>query len=102
VVRRVKKKGRDLAALCAFGWGFGRDPSYDEYCGLVANRHVVDNRRAESVASGMRLATGQAVPQPEYFLGLQDEEDPDQAALDAARSMSDLMAARELARRGVS
>jgi hypothetical protein len=50
----------------------------------------------------MRLATGQAVPQPEYFLGLQDEEDPDQAALDAARSMSDLMAARELARRGVS
>jgi len=38
---------------------------------------------------------------PEFFLGLQDIEDEDEAALQAARSASNAITAKALAQKGV-
>jgi hypothetical protein len=100
VVGGVKKKGRDLAVLCHLGWGFGRDPTYAEYCGLVLNRAVVESRRAWEYAIGGGLGKSDQPPAVGFFQALLDEEDEDAAVAMATQVKSAAMMARQLAQRG--
>jgi len=97
----IKKKGRELAVLCWAGWGFGRDPSYAEYCGIVLCRGVIESRRAWSHAIGISLTDAENRVDEGLFLGLLDEEDEDAATAMAAKMASDAMLARAKANRGV-
>ncbi len=60
--------------------------------------------RLEKQALQKRIANREKKARPDagFFLGLQDDEDPDQAAADAARIASNAMTQKALAERGAS
>lgn len=98
----LKKKGRELAILCWFGWGFGRNPSYAEYASLCLCRGVLESRRAWEHATGVSLTGANARPGVGFFLGLQDEEDADEAAMEAAQFASNAMMQKALEQKGAA